>query len=93
VQGFCWILAIFLAPIIPRIGLYRLKYKAFFIIQDTLHTSIPWRAIRGMRNVVAHEYGNIDLETVWETSEAGIMELRDFCDEHIAANDFEITLL
>ena len=28
-----------------------------------------------------------------ETSEAGIMELRDFCDEHIAANDFEITLL
>lgn len=28
------------------------------------HTSIPWRAIRGMRNVVAHEYGNIDLETV-----------------------------
>ena len=35
-QGFCWILAIFLAPIIPRIGLYRLKYKAFFIIQDTL---------------------------------------------------------
>ena len=46
-----------------------------------------------MRNVVAHEYGNIDLETVWETSEAGIMELRDFCDKHIAANDFEITLL
>lgn len=59
----------------------------------SLHTSIPWRAIRGMRNVVAHEYGNIDLETVWETSEAGIMELRDFCDEHISANDFEITLL
>ena len=57
------------------------------------HTSIPWRAIRGMRNVVAHEYGNIDLETVWETSEAGITELRDFCDAHIAANDFEITLL
>ena len=27
-----------------------------------------------MRNVVAHEYGNIDLETVWATSEAGIME-------------------
>ena len=27
----------------------------------SLHTSIPWRAIRGMRNVVAHEYGKIDL--------------------------------
>ena len=57
------------------------------------YTSIPWHAIRGMRNVVAYEYGNIDLETVWETSEAGITELRDFCGEHIAANDFEITLL
>lgn len=30
------------------------------------HTNIPWRAIRGMRNVVAHEYGHIDLETVWK---------------------------
>ena len=24
------------------------------------HKEIPWRAIRGMRNVVAHEYANID---------------------------------
>ena len=36
VQGFCWIFAIFPAPIIPRIGFYRLKYKAFSIIQCTL---------------------------------------------------------
>ena len=36
VQGFCLILAIFPAPIIPRIGFYGLKYKAFSIIQDTL---------------------------------------------------------
>ena len=26
------------------------------------HTSIPWRAIRGMRNVVAHEYGTLTLK-------------------------------
>ena len=42
------------------------------------HTEIPWKAIRGMRNVVAHEYGNIDIDTIWETSESGIMELRNF---------------
>ena len=47
------------------------------------YTEIPWRAIRGMRNVVAHEYANIDLETVWETSEAGIIELQDFCQRKI----------
>ena len=47
------------------------------------HTTIPWKAIRGMRNVVAHEYGHIDIDTIWETSEAGIIELRDFCAAQI----------
>ena len=40
VQGFCLILAIFPAPIIPRIGFYGLKYKAFSIIQDTLFMKV-----------------------------------------------------
>ena len=37
VQGFCWIFASSLAPIIPQIGLYGLKYKAFSFIQCTLY--------------------------------------------------------
>lgn len=45
-----------------------------------VHTEIPWRAIRGMRNVVAHEYGSIDKETVWETAESDIQALRSFCE-------------
>ena len=36
VQDFCWIFASSLAPIMPQIGLYGLKYKAFSIIQCTL---------------------------------------------------------
>lgn len=47
---------------------------------------IPWRAIRGMRNVVAHEYGRIDVETVWETAEGGINELKAFCSELLDPN-------
>ncbi|MGN0533412.1 MAG: DUF86 domain-containing protein [Eubacterium sp.] len=43
------------------------------------YRNIPWRAIRGMRNVVAHEYGHIDVETVWETADNGTKELSDFC--------------
>ena len=35
-QGFCPIFAVFLAPIIPRMGFYGLKHKASSIIQDTL---------------------------------------------------------
>jgi uncharacterized protein with HEPN domain len=31
------------------------------------HTDLPWRAIRGMRNVIAHDYGRIDHAIVWNT--------------------------
>lgn len=47
------------------------------------HSEIPWRAIRGMRNVVAHEYGKIDVETVWETAESGTKELKEFCQREL----------
>ncbi len=29
--------------------------------------NIPWRAIRGMRNLHTHDYENVDLEIVWNT--------------------------
>ena len=29
---------------------------------------IPFREIRGMRNIIAHDYGEVDLERVWETA-------------------------
>jgi len=44
------------------------------------YPQIPWRAICGMRNVVAHQYGKIDVATVWETAEDGVCELLDFCN-------------
>ena len=31
------------------------------------HTDIPLRQIRGLRNIVAHGYGIIDVESVWNT--------------------------
>jgi uncharacterized protein with HEPN domain len=43
------------------------------------YSNIPWKAIRGMRNVVAHEYGNIDTVTVWETVGNDIEKLKRFC--------------
>lgn len=29
--------------------------------------NIPWQAIKGMRNLHAHDYENVDLEIVWNT--------------------------
>jgi len=31
------------------------------------HNAIPWDQIRGMRNVVVHEYAGIRVDTVWQT--------------------------
>ncbi len=31
------------------------------------HPSVAWRQIKGMRNLVAHDYGRVDYEIVWNT--------------------------
>ena len=40
-----------------------------------IYTSIPWKSIIGLRNIVAHEYGQLDTETVWATITDDIPEL------------------
>lgn len=35
---------------------------------------IPWKAIRGIRNIYAHQYGSIDYEISWETSTEDMVE-------------------
>lgn len=50
-----------------------------------MHTidEIPWHQVQGLRNVVAHEYGNIDTESLWETICDDIPHLSEFCSEQI----------
>jgi len=31
------------------------------------HRAVPWRAMRGVRNVVVHEYFGVDDTILWET--------------------------
>lgn len=38
---------------------------------------IPWRDIRGMRNLVAHDYGRIDRQILWTTLERDLPTLAD----------------
>jgi uncharacterized protein with HEPN domain len=30
------------------------------------HPEIPWREIAGMRNVIVHEYDQLDLDVIWD---------------------------
>jgi uncharacterized protein with HEPN domain len=34
---------------------------------QTREVSIAWRQIKGMRNILAHEYGQIDYEIIFKT--------------------------
>ena len=39
------------------------------------NTSIPWAALSGLRNRIVHDYGNVDLEIVYDTLKNDIPEL------------------
>ena len=47
------------------------------------HSSIPWRQIKAMRNIVAHNYGTVDPETTWEIISYDIPDLKRFCEANI----------
>lgn len=39
------------------------------------HPEVPWRAMRGMRNRIAHGYFDINLDVVWDTVQTALPEL------------------
>lgn len=38
------------------------------------HSHIPWRSVRGMRNMIVHNYGAVDLAIVYDTVANSIPE-------------------
>lgn len=45
---------------------------------------VPWKQIRGMRNMVVHDYGSVKLEIVWNTLTADIPSLQTFCERKLS---------
>ena len=43
-------------------------------VQDQ-HRSVPWRGLRGVRNVVVHEYFGVDPRILWETCRRDLPQL------------------
>jgi uncharacterized protein with HEPN domain len=39
------------------------------------HPEIPWREIAGMRDVIVHEYDQVDLDVVWDVVQNRLPEL------------------
>ena len=48
---------------------------------------VQWGPIKGMRNLVAHNYGSMSREIIWETATTDIPALKRFCEEQLANTD------
>ena len=46
---------------------------------------VQWGPIKGMRNLVAHNYGSMSRDIVWETAVTDIPALKRFCEEQLGS--------
>jgi len=49
-----------------------------------LFPNLPFRSMRGMRNIIAHDYGEVDLDQVWQTATHDIDSLIAELTKHFA---------
>lgn len=46
----------------------------------TNHNDIPWQAIKGMRNRIVHEYGDVEFDVVYQTVTEDIPQICEKLD-------------
>ena len=46
---------------------------------------LPFRRMRGMRNIVAHDYANVDLKILWEVATVHVPEICQVLERFFAA--------
>jgi uncharacterized protein with HEPN domain len=53
---------------------------------QALFPNLPFRAMRGMRNIIAHDYGDVDLEQVWTTATTDLDNLVVTLERYLTSN-------
>ena len=49
----------------------------------TVNNKMPWHEIKAMRNIAAHNYGEIDIDILWETAADDIPLLKAYCESFL----------
>ena len=52
---------------------------------------LPFRKMRGMRNIVAHDYANVDLRIVWEVGNVHVPEISAVLEKFFALPEHQST--
>lgn len=55
------------------------------------HTEIPWSKIVGMRNILTHNYPEIDTEILWRTAKKRLPTLKQAVQELLTEEDKDKT--
>ncbi len=75
------------------IGEAATKVMDKYAVITLVHTEVPWRSMRNMRNRMAHGYFDINLDVVWETVQEWLPTLLDQLPavregtDHLGADD------
>lgn len=51
------------------------------------HPTIPWKDIAGMRDVITHDYDEVDLDEVWTVVNKNLPELLNYLEPLISLGD------
>ena len=76
---------------LKRESVYRLLEEASSLSFEvkSIYPEVPWDAVRGMRNRLAHDYSHVDRVIVWETISNGIDELNRVAEDYIAKHGLD----
>ena len=53
---------------------------------SSIFQGVPWKDIKGMRDIIGHGYGTVNWDRVWNTAIKDIVPLHEYCEKVIKEN-------